>query len=146
MGKAVFLLIAAISGITMAIQGTSNAQLSQKTNIWEATFLVHIIGTITITAIMLGFGVGGIRLREWSNVPWYLYIGGVLSVIIVYLVASAIPQVGVCNATTAIIIGQVSTAVLIDHLGLFGQDKVAWSPAQLIGLALFAAGAKLLLR
>ncbi len=140
------LLVAAISGIAMAMQGTVNAQLAQRTNIWEATFLVHVIGTFTISIIMFGFGLGSLRLRAWSEVPWYLYLGGILSVIIIYLVATSIPKVGVCNATTAIIIGQVGAAVAIDHFGLFGMAKVTGSYAQLAGIAFFAVGAKLLLR
>lgn len=139
------LVVAAVSGVAMAVQGTANAQLSQKTNIWEATFLVHAIGTVTITIIMLGLGLGSLRLNKWLSVPWYLYIGGVLSVVIIYLVAVSIPKVGVCNATTAIIVGQVTAAVLIDHFGLFGVQKMCWSYAQLLGVALFAVGAKLLL-
>lgn len=146
MSKLASLAVAAISGIAMALQGTANAQLSQKTNIWEATFLVHFIGTIIVTAIMLVLGVGGFSFSKWLSVPWYLYIGGALSVVIVYLVAVSIPRVGVCNATTAIIVGQVTAAVIIDQLGLFGAQRCAWSVSKFIGIALFAAGAKLLIR
>ena len=64
--------------------------------------------------------------------------------LIVGLVAVSIPKVGVCNATTAIIIGQVSMAVLIDHFGWFGMSRLPWNPWQLAGIGLFAAGAKLL--
>lgn len=138
-------LIAAISGVAMAVQGTINSALSQKTSLLSATLVVHIIGTFVSLCVLLIRRVP-IFDHDWSSVPWYLYLGGVLSVIIVGLVAVSIPKVGVCNATTAIIIGQVSMAVLIDHLGLFGVQKLTWSPWQLLGIAFFAAGAKLLFR
>lgn len=136
-------VIAAISGITMAIQGTLNSELYQKTSILAATLIVHIIGTVVaIVAVM----VTRVPLTEynWVSIPWYLYLGGVLSVVIVGLVALSIPKIGVCNATTAIIIGQVGAALIIDHLGLFGTERLAWNPWQLLGLVLFAVGAKLL--
>jgi len=139
------LLIAAVSGVAMALQGTVNSQLSQKTNIWEATFLVHVIGTVTVTIIMFGFGLGRLSISKWISVPWYLYLGGILSVLIIFLVAMSIPKVGVCNATTAIIVGQVTAAVLIDHFGMFGVQRMPWGYSQLLGVGMFAVGAKLLL-
>lgn len=138
-------LIATISGITMAVQGTINSQLSQKTSLISTTFIVHIIGTLVALIAVLAWRAPLLNYN-WSSVPWYLYLGGVLSVIIVGLVAVSIPKVGVCNATTAIIIGQVSMAVLIDHFGWFGISRLPWSPWQLIGIIFFAVGAKLLFR
>lgn len=138
-------LTAAISGIAMAIQGTLNSSLSQKTSLLSATLVVHIIGTLVAFVAVL-VGRTPLLKYNWLSVPWYLYLGGVLSVIIVGLVAVSIPKVGVCNATTAIIIGQVSMAVLIDHFGWFGMCRLPWSSSQFIGVALFAAGAKLLFR
>ena len=47
-------------------------------------------------------------------------------------------------ATTSIIVGQVLTACLLDHFGLFGLEKpVNW--LKLLGVGLLALGAKLLL-
>ena len=138
-------LVAAISGIAMAIQGTINASLSQKTSLLSATLVVHIIGTLVAIVAVLAWRVPLLN-NNWISVPWYLYLGGILSVLIVGLVAVSIPKIGVCNATTAIIIGQVSMAVLIDHFGWFGMSRLSWSSSQLIGIVLFAAGAKLLFR
>ncbi len=138
-------LVAAISGIAMAIQGTINSSLSQKTSLLSATLVVHIIGTLVAIVAVLAWRVPLLN-NNWISVPWYLYLGGILSVLIVGLVAVSIPKIGVCNATTAIIIGQVSMAVLIDHFGWFGMSRLSWSSSQLIGIALFAAGAKLLFR
>lgn len=136
---------AAISGVAMAIQGTINSSLSQKTSLLSATFIVHIIGTLVALVVVLAWRAPLMKYH-WINIPWYLYLGGILSVLIVGLVAISIPKVGVCNATTAIIIGQVSMAVLIDHFGWFGLSRLPWNPSQLLGVALFAAGAKLLFR
>jgi len=138
-------LIAAISGIAMAIQGTMNSSLSQKTSLLSATLVVHLIGSIVALVAVLAWRTPLLKYN-WVSVPWYLYLGGILSVLIVGLVAVSIPKVGVCNATTAIIIGQVSMAVLIDHFGWFGISRLPWNPSQLLGIALFAAGAKLLFR
>lgn len=138
-------IVATISGIAMAIQGTINSSLSQKTSLISATLVVHIIGTVVALITLLTWRAPLFK-HPWSTIPWYLYLGGVLSVVIVGLVAVSIPKIGVCNATTAIIIGQVSMAVLIDHFGWLGVSRLPWSPWQLVGIGFFAAGAKLLFR
>lgn len=138
-------LIAALSGVAMAIQGTLNSALSQKTSLLSATLVVHIIGTLVAFLAALAWQTPQLKYN-WTSVPWYLYFGGLLSVLIVGLVAVSIPKVGVCNATTAIIIGQVSMAVLIDHFGWFGVSRLSWTPWQFVGIAFFAVGAKLLFR
>ncbi|RNC29329.1 MAG: hypothetical protein AWM53_00682 [Candidatus Dichloromethanomonas elyunquensis] len=138
-------VMAALSGVAMALQGTFNSQLAQKTSLLSSTFLVHILGTLTAVIVLLLWKVPVLR-HKWLQIPWYLYLGGILSVVIIALVALSISKIGVCNTTTAIIIGQVGAAVLIDHFGILGVQRITWNPWQILGLTLFAAGAKLLFR
>jgi transporter family-2 protein len=49
------------------------------------------------------------------------------------------------NATTAIVFAQLLTAVLIDHLGLFGVKKISFQYLDLLGVAMMAAAARILL-
>ena len=84
-------------------------------------------------------------LGHAAKAPWYTYLGGILSVGIIYLVVAAISKVGVASATTAIILGQVFTAALVDHLGWFGLEPVPFSLWKGLGILLMAGGAWLLL-
>ncbi|RJE48336.1 MULTISPECIES: DMT family transporter [unclassified Dehalobacter] len=138
-------VLAAISGAAMAVQGTLNSQLTQKTSLLSSTLIVHIIGSLIALLAVLAWKVP-MFAHKWLQIPWYLYLGGALSVGIVALVAITISRIGVCNATTAIILGQVGLAVIIDHFGLFGVQRISWNPWQLLGLALFVVGAKLLFK
>lgn len=138
-------LLAALSGAAMALQGTLNSQLTQRTSILSSTLVVHILGSLVALIAVVLWKVPFFS-HKWNQIPWYLYLGGILSVAIVALVSVAIARIGVSNATTAIILGQVGIAVLIDHLGLFGVQKISWNSWQVLGLLLFAAGAKLLFR
>ncbi len=130
----------------MAVQGSLNAVLSKATGVIEATFIVHITGTVVLAAALFLFGIGKGKLYPFPDVPWYVYLGGIVGVFIVYLVAVSIPAVGVSNATTAIIVGQVFTALIIDHFGIFGLAKSPFGTQQVLGLFLLAIGAKLLLK
>lgn len=140
-----YLGIAAISGAAMAFQGTFNAALSKSIGIWHSSMLVHLIGIATVLIIILFMGCGFSNFTRIGEVPWYAFLGGLLNVVIIYAVMRAIPEIGVGNATTAIIIAQVLTAVCIDALGAFGMDKYEFHYIDLLGIALLAAGAKILL-
>lgn len=143
--KTIPMLIALFSGVAMAVQGGINSALAKIIGLLEATFFVHISAALLVAVLLFVLQMGQGDLVKISQVPWYLYLGGVLGVLITYGVIASIPKVGVTLATTAIIVGQVSTAMLIDHLGLFGLEKIAFSWVKLGGLFLLAAGAKLML-
>ncbi|ABO48641.1 protein of unknown function DUF606 [Desulforamulus reducens MI-1] len=144
--KLLALIIAAISGLTMALQGTMNSALGKVVGLWETTFIVHAVGTVVVGILVFVCRLGACDLDKWVSAPWYTYLGGLLSVVIIYMVARSMPVVGVAPATTAIIVGQVLTAAAIDHLGLFGFEQIPFSWYQVAGTFLMAGGAFLLLK
>lgn len=145
-GKLLALIIAATSGLTMALQGTLNSALGKVVGLWETTFIVHAVGTVLVGALVFVCHLGACDLGKWVSAPWYTYLGGILSVLIVYMVARSIPAVGVAPATTAIIVGQVLTAAMIDHLGLFGVSRIPFNWYRVAGTFMMAGGAFLLLK
>jgi transporter family-2 protein len=122
-----------------------NTALSKAVGLLETTFVVHITGTILLVVLLFGLRMGKGNLSALAEAPWYAYLGGVVGVAIIYLVAASIPDVGVANATTAIIVGQVLTAIIIDHFGAFGLEQMNFGWNQILGLVLLAIGGKLLL-
>lgn len=139
-----FLLVAFLAGLAMAVQGTMNSVVGKAIGLSESTFIVHFIATLTMAAVLiLGFGNG-----DWSNydsIPWYYYAGGLIGVGITYGVVMSIAKLGAAAATTSIIVGQVLTACLIDHFGIFGMEKCPLTWLKLLGVGFLALGAKLLL-
>lgn len=144
--KILALLIAAGSGVTMALQGSLNAALGKVIGLLETTFIVHLIGLGVVAVLLFVFSLGSGRLGQFAQAPWYTYLGGALGVLIIYGVVRSIPKVGVAPATTAIILGQVLTASLIDHFGLFGMERLPFTWHWVAGTLLMAAGAWLLLK
>ncbi len=138
------LLLALAAGVTMALQGSLNTVLGKVVGLLEATFFVHVIGTVALVVLLL-LGLGQGNLGRYAQAPWYVYLGGILGVAIIYLVQASISRLGVAIATTAIVVGQVSTALLIDHFGLFGLRAIPFTWWKLLGLIFLATGAKLML-
>ncbi len=138
-------IFALIAGITMALQGSLNSALGKVVGLLESTFIVHVIGTVALVILLFLFQLGRGDLGRFNQAPWYTYLGGLLGVLIIYAVVASIPKLGVAVATTLIIVGQVATALVIDHFGLFGLKTVPFTWWKLLGLVFLATGAKLML-
>ena len=145
MGFTFFLGVAAAAGVLMALQGTLNGALGEKIGVLEGSFVMHVIALIVVTLCLFVLGLGRGDLSKLGEAPWYSYLGGVLNVAIIYGVMWSIPSIGAANSTTAILIGQVGMAFLIDTFGLFGMEKLPFHWWRLLGIALMAIGGKMMI-
>lgn len=139
-----YLGLAALSGSAMALQGTFNAALGKIVGVWESTLVIHIVGLLTVSTIIIGLGIGW-QAGKLQEAPWYVYLGGIMNVVIIYAVVYTIPRIGVGNATTAIIVAQILTALIIDHAGAFGMKQSNLQLRDLFGVVLLGLGAHILL-
>lgn len=144
-GAILALLIALASGIAMALQGSLNASLAKIIGLLESTFIVHASAAILLIVMIFVLRMGQGDFGSYNQAPWYLYLGGAIGIAITVGVMFSIPKLGVATATTAIIVGQVTTAALVDHFGLFGLQKIPFTWIKLAGIVLLAAGAKFML-
>lgn len=142
-GKLISLLVAAIAGALMAVQGSFNSILGKTIGWLEGTFSVQLIGTVAAGILLWGFGNG--NFGKIGEVPWFAWLGGLIGVAIIFGVAISIPKLGVGVATTAIIAAQLLTAYLIDHFGWFGMEAIPFNLVKAGGILLIVIGAKLLL-
>jgi len=141
----IFLVFAVASGILMALQGSINGALGKIIGTLEGNFMVHAIGLAAVALLLFAFGLGRGDLGKFAEAPWYLYLGGIINVAIIYGVMLSIAKNGAGNATTAIITGQLAMALIIDWLGLFGLEKFPMTWGRGVGLVMMAVAAKLLL-
>ncbi|MFW6409669.1 MAG: DMT family transporter [Halanaerobiales bacterium] len=139
-----YLGLAALAGMMMAIQGTINSALGDRLGPGETNFIVHTTAVLILVGILI-ITREKVSLQILHKTPWYLYLGGLIGVIITYGVILSIPRLGVAVATTSIITAQVLTAAAIDHLGFFGLDKVPFSWLRVVGIIFLAIGVRLLL-
>ncbi|MBQ3199953.1 MAG: DMT family transporter [Firmicutes bacterium] len=138
-------LLPCLAGMLMAVQGSINGQVSKVIGTLEGNFLMHSVGLAIIFLLLFVVGIGDGDWRKLPELPWYGYLSGLINVVIIYGVMVSIPRLGAASATTAIVAGQVATAVLIDWLGMFGLEKTPFSYTQAVGVAVLALGVKLLL-
>ena len=145
MTRVLFLFgIGAAAGATIAIQSIINAALGKRTGSLGSTLIVTIISIAFVSFLILLLP----KEANLKNLPglseWYLYLGGVLGILIVLAPILLVPRIGATATLSAIVVGQLVTALIIDQLGLFGMPRVEITAARIIGLVLLLAGAYLL--
>ena len=145
MSHIISFIFAAVAGAAMALQGTFNTAAGKVIGIAENTLLVHIIGALTI-ALLLIFGVGKGDFAKFTEIPWYGWLGGGLSAVIMFAVIAAMDKLGVGNATAVIILFQITAALIIDSFGLFGAEKLPFAWSRVLGVALLLIGTKMVLK
>ncbi len=139
------LLVAAVAGAAMAVQGSFNSVISKYIGLLEASLTVQALGAAA-AGILLAVGLGKGELGHWTRVPWFLWLSGLLGLAITFGVALSIRRVGVAPATTAIVVAQILAAALIDHFGLFGVARMPFHLIKLVGVAFLGAGCWILLK
>ncbi|HOB34443.1 MAG: DMT family transporter [Firmicutes bacterium] len=136
------LAVAALSGLAMTFQGAINAALKEKIGVAPMSLTVHLLGLIVSLAVVL-FCTGMPRLSEFKSAPPYAYLGGVINVAIIGGVAYAIAKTGATTGISAILFGQLTTAVVLDHFGIFSLEKIPLSWMRIIGVILMLVGMRM---
>lgn len=139
--KIIYTLIVLLIGTLLAVQGSINTQLT--------TFLRHPLQGALVN-FMVGFicliGLNFIfrtQIPDWEHVrtaPWYLFAGGMLGAIFVSSVIFFIPKIGVTTVLAASIAGQLISASVIDHFGLFGLAVHPINTGRILGILLLLGG------
>ena len=131
------LIIAAGFGLATAFQGPTNAALSRHCGVFQAAFVSFTGGVLLVGIAALVYGES---LSGLVDAHWWQVLGGIYGACIVASCAMAIPKLGAALAGTTSMVAQLTMAFLIDTLGWFGAEQVAFHPLRLLGCLVVAGG------
>ena len=120
-----------------------NAVLSDRVGSLRGSFVNHAVGWIG-SGLLLAFGVGT-GMLHLGGVSWLYLSGGCLGVLVVAASNYAVRHIGTALFSVLLLTFQLVTSAVIDHFALLGQEMVPITPVRLVGLALLALGAALVL-
>ena len=120
------ILVAAISGAIMSVQGVFNAEVTKQTSIWLSSAFVQISAFVVCVLAWFITGRDGAISSLWHVSPKYMLLGGALGAFITY--------------TVIIVSVQIVMSYLIELFGLFGIDKQPFEWRKCIGVAAIVAG------
>jgi len=135
------LIIALVVGGLLALQGMVNSQLGKSlAHPLQASLVSFTVGILCVLALLLVFGVKVPTREVLSEVPWYLYTGGLLGIIYVTTVIALIPRNGVANVIFAIFVGQMLISMAADHFGWLNTPVTRMSASRAAGCLMLLAG------
>lgn len=133
---------ALVAGLANAFQAGTNATLAKSLHQpFTAALLIVGVSALTLASAGLASGrLGWPTATEFAAVPWWGWIGGLLSAVLLMsqlFVASAIgagPFLGI------VVVAGTVASLLIDHYGLVGFDVHALNGWRIAGAALMSLG------
>lgn len=144
--QTVLLYLAALgAGVCVAVQQVLNGSLriSLQSPAW-AGFASYLGGLLTMVVVLLAMRE---QMPSWKLVtatPWWAWSGGVLGGIFILLVILLLPSLGAATLLALVVAGQMSAAIVMDHLGAFGLTAHSVSISRLLGVALIIGGVVLI--
>jgi bacterial/archaeal transporter family-2 protein len=143
--RSLLVILTAGAGGLIALQAPINAGLARATGGLPAALVSFTIGAVALAAIVVLSGEAG-GLSSTFSVSWYYLLGGLLGAVYVANALVAVSVIGAGGVAAATVTGQLTAAVAIDRLGLFGLDQVPLSPGRIVGIVLLLVGTVLIVR
>ncbi len=136
-------ILAALSGLLIAIQARANGQLSHLVhNSVEAALIsfssgLLIVSTAALFSKSMQQGIRDMRQAVVAkNLPKYALFAGALGGIVIGMQTHFIPAIGVAIYSVAAISGQTAISLVIDRLGITGGGKKHISPRRVVAATL----------
>ncbi|MEN3341303.1 MAG: bacterial/archaeal transporter family-2 protein [Actinomycetota bacterium] len=145
-GSALAAALAVSAGVAGSVQVAVMSRLGERIGVLQAlgfsTLLTAVLACAALVLVRHSLAGYARALQQ----PWWMLLGGVMGLLIVFTVTYAGPRVGVAATVGILIAGQLLMGAAIDHWGLFGSERIALHWPRLFGIVLLAVGAALSLR
>jgi transporter family-2 protein len=145
-GSAVATVLAVAAGLAGSIQVALMSRLGERIGVLEALAFSTALtaGAAVVILVLARQSLAG--FADAVHQPWWMLLGGLMGLLIVFTVTYAGPRIGVAATVGILIAGQLAMGAAIDRWGLFGSDRIALHWPRVLGIALLAVGAALSLR
>ena len=145
-GNALAVFVCVVAGLGGGVQAAVMGRFGERIGVAEAVAFSSLVTTLVTVGAVLVARQTVAGLSEGLRAPPWLWLGGVMSALIVFAVALGPPRIGTTTTVGLVIAGNLVAAALIDAYGWFGLERIPLTPARVTGIALLGAGAALVLR
>ncbi|MDQ4082588.1 MAG: DMT family transporter [Actinomycetota bacterium] len=145
-GTALAVLVCIVAGIGGGVQAAVMGKFGERIGVVEAVAFSSVVTTSVAFASVLVYRQTLSGVADGLRAPPWLWIGGVMSALIVFAIALAPPRIGTTTTVALVIAGNLVGAVVIDRYGLFGLERIGLTWTRVVGVLLLAVGAALTLR
>ena len=141
MNQSIFVFAGLLTGALLPLQLAFNGQLGLVTkNVYSAGLIIFLVGSVAFAVILIATRPAWPGVGELAAAPKTVWLGGLIAALYIVAVVTLTPKIGVGATAVLIIAGQLFTAILLDHFGVFGMPQVSLNWQRLAGAALIAGG------
>jgi len=131
-----YYLFSLLMGILISVMVAFNGGLTTQYGVYSATVMIHIVGLLLITTVVLFK-----RERVFSQrYAWFLYLGGAIGVMTTIFNNFSFGRISVSAILALGLLGQSVTGLIIDQYGFLGMPKHPFTRQKLIGIFLIIIG------
>lgn len=138
------IIIAAVGGIAVAVQGQLMGSIDKQVGTLESVFVTYGGGGFLIGIIMIL--LRGANLSGLSQLPWYTLLAGPMGLVLIAAIGYSVPRLGLVPAFTILVAAQFMAAALIDQFGLFGAEIRQINLSRVTGMLVMLVGIWLAMR
>lgn len=139
--SSLFVAAALVTGALVPLQLAFNAQLGAVTrNPYTAGLIVFVIGAIALSATVAAMRPPLPSLSSLASAPPTVWLGGLIATGYILAIVIVTPKLGVGSTTILILAGQILMALVLDHLGAFGNPQHSLNLWRVSGAVLVVAG------
>jgi bacterial/archaeal transporter family-2 protein len=142
-GTAITVAILFVAGLAGAVQVAVMGALGERVGIAPALAFATVVALFCALLALVAAERSFTGFRAAFEQPAWLWLGGLMSILIVFAITLGAPRVGTAATIGLVIAGNLLMAAVIDRFGLLGQDEIPLGWPRLLGIALLAIGAGL---
>lgn len=116
-----------------------NSGLGKRIGVLESSFMAHLTGSFLAFIIIAG-RIKKIAINNTAAAPKYLFIGGILGIIITLVGNVAAPVIGLLLHLALLTTLDLILSAAADHFGLFGLPRFRIDAKRGLGLILSILG------
>jgi len=138
---------ALLAGLGLAVQVGFNSTMRQFTG--NAAFAAVISFCVGLAALILFLIATRSELPSRASLtaaPWWAWFGGLCGAFYVAIATIAGPRLGASTLLALTLVGQICTALVLDHFGWLGFPQHSISVIRVSGAGLLVAGVLLISR
>ncbi len=135
-----FMMVTFLLGALMTVYLPMNSAVSR----WvgspiTASVIFFAVALLTALILFIVAGEYG-TVAKIKDVPGYLYVAGVISVLMIVGTTFLIPKIGARQFFILLVSGQVIMALVVSHLGILESPKDLITLKKIVGAALVVCG------
>jgi len=130
----IIVILTLISGAVLGAQSAINPAFAKKAGSLESAMVNYFFGAVIMGIVVVLFGK--VDMIAISKVPTWQLLCAFFGVGYVVLTILSVPKIGVSTAVILVIVGQLTTGMVVDNFGWFENSVIHFDLKRLSGVVL----------